>query len=143
MPVRRGFAKMRPLGMPQGAGGLASAGINNRKPAYKMTGKYGGEAMTVLSGTPWLKRLAAAGLAGLVSIGALTMPTAPANARVFVGFGIGAPVGWAYVPPPYPVYYPYPYYYYAYPRYYAYPGFFIGATFGPHHHWRHWHHHWW
>jgi hypothetical protein len=50
--------------------------------------------MSVLSKTPWLKRLAIV-LVTALSIGVLTVPTAPANARVFIGFGFGAPVGWA------------------------------------------------
>jgi hypothetical protein len=73
----------------------------------------------------------------MLSLGALAIPTAPAKARVFVGFGIGAPVGWGYAPGPYYGYYGYPYY----RAYYGYPGFFIGGTFGPHyHHWQHWRH---
>lgn len=92
--------------------------------------------MSVLSRTPRLKRFAAV-LVAVLSLGALTVPTAPAMARVFVGFGIGAPVGWGYVPPYYG-YYGYPYY----RAYYGYPGFFIGGTFGPHyyHHWHHYRH---
>ena len=91
--------------------------------------------MSLISRTPWLKRLVVA-LVALLSIGALTVPSAPAKARVFVGFGIGAPVGWGYYAPYYG-YYGYPYY----PAYYGYPGFFVGGTFGPHrywHHYRHW-----
>jgi hypothetical protein len=97
--------------------------------------------MSLLSKTSWFKRLAVV-LMMVFSIGALTVPAAPANARVFVGFGIGAPVGWGYYPPPpYYGYYGYPYYGYPYYRaYYGYPGFFIDGTFGPH---RHWHHHHW
>jgi hypothetical protein len=93
--------------------------------------------MSVLSKTPWLKRLAVVLITAL-SIGVLTVPAAPANARVFVGFGFGAPLGWGYYAPrPYYGYYGYPYY----PTYYGYPGFFVGGTFGPHrywHHYRHW-----
>ena len=89
--------------------------------------------MSVLARAPWLKRLTIA-LAAVMTIGVLAIPSGPAAARVFVGFGIGAPIGWGYyVPPPYYGYYPY------YPAY-AYPGFFIGGTFGPH---RHLHHHHW
>lgn len=92
--------------------------------------------MSVLSSTPRLKPLALA-LAAVLSLGALAIPMAPAKARVFVGFSIGAPVGWGYAPRPYYGYYGYPYY----PAYYGYPGFFIGGAFGPHHHhWRHYHH---
>lgn len=97
--------------------------------------------MSVLARTPWLRHLALV-LAAVLTIGAVTVPSAPAKARVFVGFGIGAPVGWAYAPyPDYP-YYPY-YRYYGYPyypAYYGYPGFFIGGTFGPHRHWHHYPH---
>jgi hypothetical protein len=93
--------------------------------------------MPVLSRTPWFKRLAVV-LVTVLSIGVLTIPLAPANARVFIGFGIGGPVGWGYYPPPpYYGYYGYPYPYY---RAYGYPGFFVGGTFGPH---RYWHHHDW
>jgi hypothetical protein len=92
--------------------------------------------MPGISKIPWRRRLAAVLIAAL-SIGALTVPSAPASARVFVGFGIGAPIGWGYyAPPPYYGYYGYPYY----RAYYGYPGFFIGGNFGPHRHWRH--HHW-
>lgn len=96
--------------------------------------------MSLPSKTCWFKRLAIV-LVTLVGIGAWTIPSAPANARVFVGFGVGAPAGWGYyTQPPYYAYYGYPYYYPYYPRYYGYPGFFIGGNFGPH---RHWHHHYW
>jgi hypothetical protein len=91
--------------------------------------------------TSWFKRLAIV-LVTVLSIGALTVSATPAQARVFIGFGVGAPVGWGYYPPPpYYGYYGYPYYGYPYYRsYYGYPGFFVGGTFGPH---RHWHHHHW
>jgi hypothetical protein len=93
--------------------------------------------MSALSRTRWRQCLVAA-FVGMLSLGALTIPTAPAKARVFIGFGIGAPVGWGYVPRPYYGYYGYPYY----RAYYGYPHFFVGGTFGPHYH--HWHHsrHW-
>lgn len=98
--------------------------------------EYGGKAVSPLSRTRWLRRLAAV-LVAVISIGALAVPSVPAKARVFVGFGIGAPVGWGYyAPSPYYGYYGYPYY----PAYYGYPGFFIGGAFGPHRHWRHYHH---
>jgi len=93
--------------------------------------------MSVLYRSLWLKRLAVV-LVTVLSIGALTVASTPANARVFIGFGIGAPVGWGYyAPPPYYGYYGYPYPYY---RAYGYPDFFVGGTFGPH---RYWHHHYW
>jgi hypothetical protein len=91
--------------------------------------------MPVIGKTPWLRR-AAAVLVTVLSIGAMTVASTPAKARVFVGFGVGAPVAWGYVPPPYYGYYGYPYY----PAYYGYPGLFIGGTFGPHHHWHHYRH---
>jgi hypothetical protein len=92
--------------------------------------------VSLISSNPWLKRVTAV-LIAVLSIGALTIPSAPANARVFVGFGVGAPIGWGYyAPSPYYGYYGYPYY----PAYhYGYPGFFVGGTFGPHHHrYHHW-----
>jgi hypothetical protein len=82
--------------------------------------------MSVLSKTPWLKRLAIV-LVTALSIGVLTVPTAPANARVFIGFGFGAPVGWGYYAPPYYGYYGYPYY----PTYYGYPGSSSAAPSAP------------
>jgi hypothetical protein len=87
-----------------------------------------------------LKRLAAI-LAAVISTAALAVPSTPAQSRVFVGFGIGAPVGWGYYAPrSYYGYYRYPYYPY-YPAYYGHPGFFIGGAIGPHHHGaHHWHH---
>jgi hypothetical protein len=42
----------------------------------------------------------------------MTIPSAPAQARVVVGIDVGVPGGWGY----YPYYYGYP----AYPAYYAY-----------------------
>lgn len=100
--------------------------------------------MSFRSSNRWFRRLMAVLVVGL-SVGLLTVPAAPAQARVFVSFGFGAPVGWAYYPPPpYYVYYGYPYrpYYWAY---YGYPGVFIGAPFGPHRHWHPWwrHHRYW
>ena len=89
--------------------------------------------MSFISNNPWLRRLAVV-LVTVLSIGALTVPSRPANARVFIGFGVGAPVGWGYYAPA--PYYGYPYY----RTYYGYPGFFVGGTFGPH---RYWHHHYW
>jgi hypothetical protein len=69
--------------------------------------------------------VAAIGAAGLA---ALALPTAPAQARVFVGVGI---------PGYYAPYYGYGGYGYGYPYGYGYgyPGYF---GFGGHHH----HHHW-
>jgi hypothetical protein len=91
--------------------------------------------MSVLTRKPWLKHLAVV-LVTVLSLGSLTLTSTPAQARVFVGVGIP---GWDYyAPTPY-----YGYGYYGYPAYgyrYGYPGgFFIGGTFGPHHHYYpHW-----
>jgi len=94
--------------------------------------------MSVLSRNRWLNRLAVVLVAG-VSLAAITLPTAPAQGRVFVGVGIPFLGAWGYyAPPPYYAYSHYGYPYYGYPAY-AYPGgIFIGGTFGPHRH----HHRW-
>ncbi|HEX3537670.1 MAG TPA: hypothetical protein VHU15_12985 [Stellaceae bacterium] len=68
----------------------------------------------------WLKRIGLAGVAA-VSLAAVTLPTAPAQAQVVVGFGS-------------PYYAPY----YGYPYGYGYPGVVFGFGGGWHHH----HHHW-
>jgi hypothetical protein len=68
----------------------------------------------------WLKRIGLAGVAA-VSLAAVTLPTAPAQAQVVVGFGS-------------PYYAPY----YGYPYGYGYPGVVFGFDGGWHHH----HHHW-
>jgi hypothetical protein len=92
--------------------------------------------MSVLASNLWFKRLAIV-LVTVLSISALSVPLSPANARVFVGFGFGPPVGWGYYAPrPYYGYYGYPYY----PTYYGYPGFFVGGAFGPHRYWNHYRH---
>jgi hypothetical protein len=91
--------------------------------------------MSVLTRNPWLKHLAVV-LVTVASLGAVSLQSTPAEARVFVGIGIPFP-GWGYyAPAPY-----YSYGYYGYPVYgYGYrPGFFIGGAFGPHHHY---YHHW-
>jgi hypothetical protein len=97
--------------------------------------------MSFISNHPWLRRRAVV-LVTVLSIGALTVPSAPADARFFIGLRIGAPVGWGYyAPPPYYGYHGYPYY----RTYYGYPGFF-GGTFGPHRGWNHhpyWYHNHW
>ena len=88
--------------------------------------------MSVLSRNRWLKHLAVV-LVTILSLGTMTLRSTPAEARVFVGVGIPLP-GWGYyAPAPY-----YPYRYYGYPAYGYRGGFFIGGTFGPHHH--HFHH---
>jgi hypothetical protein len=87
----------------------------------------------------WVRRLSLA-MVTVLSIGAITVPLAPAQAQVFFSFGVGAPGGWGYyAPSPYYGYYGYPYY----PTYYGYPGFFAGRGFGPHYGWHHgYYHHW-
>jgi hypothetical protein len=92
--------------------------------------------VSVLTGNPWLKHTAVV-LVTILSLGAVTLPSTPAEARVFVGVGIPFPGAGYYAPAPY-----YGYGYYGHPAYgyYGYPGgFFIGSTFGPHHHY---YHHW-
>ena len=89
--------------------------------------------MSVLTRNPWLKHLAVV-LVTVASLGAVTLKSTPAEARVFVGIGIPFS-GWGYfAPAPY-----YPYGYFGYPVYGYRPGFFIGGTFGTHHHY---YHHW-
>jgi hypothetical protein len=67
-----------------------------------------------------INRLAAAAI-GAVGLAALTLPSAPAQARVFVDIGVGVPGVWGYYAPR-PYYYSYPGYYgYGYPYYYHYP----------------------
>ena len=88
--------------------------------------------MSVLSRNRWLNRLAIVLVAGL-SFAAITLPTAPAQARVFVGVGIPFPGAWGYYAPA-PYYGSYGYPYYGHPAYAYRGGVFIGGTFGPHHH---------
>lgn len=77
----------------------------------------------------WMKRLGIGTLA-LLGVGAVTLPSSPADARVF--FDVGGP---AYGYAPYYAPYAYPAYGYA-PYYYGYPygGFTIG--YGGGHRWR-------
>jgi hypothetical protein len=72
-----------------------------------------------------LKKLAlGAALTALTVGGVMATTTAPADARVFVGVGIGVP--WVY--PAYPAYYPPCYgYYCGYPGYYGYPAYYGGG----------------
>lgn len=66
--------------------------------------------MSSLIGRTWFRRSGLA-LAAVLSVGALTAASQPADARVWVGFG--APFGgYYYAPPPPPVY--------SYPAYYGY-----------------------
>ena len=94
--------------------------------------------MSLLARNPWLKHLAVV-LVAVLSFGAATLPPTPAEARVCVGVGIPFPGVYGYYAPP--AYYGYPYGdpYYGYPAYGYRGGFFIGGTFGPHHHY---YHHW-
>jgi hypothetical protein len=86
--------------------------------------------MSVLNKGGWMKRLGIGALA-LLGLGAMTVQSTPADARVF--FDVGFPAyGYAA---------PVPYYPYAYPAYYSpyygYPyggGIFIGLG-GGHHYW--------
>ncbi|MBV8121093.1 MAG: hypothetical protein JO081_14290 [Alphaproteobacteria bacterium] len=91
--------------------------------------------MSVLTRNSWLRHLAVL-LIAIVGLGAMTLPSTPAQARVYVGIGIPFPGVGYYAPAPY-----YPYGYYGYPAYGYYPGgFYIGGAFGPHHH--RYYHHW-
>jgi hypothetical protein len=80
--------------------------------------------MTTATKTRWSTGIgAAAVIAGLTCGAALLAPT-PAEARVFVGVGVGFPIGFPgyYYPAyPYPYYYPPPAYY-SPPAYYPPPG---------------------
>jgi hypothetical protein len=84
----------------------------------------------------WFRRVAFGAVAAL-GLGAAMLPSAPAEARVYVGVGIPG-----YVTAPAPYYgYPYGYYpaYYGYPYGYAYPtgGVYLGfGGGGYYHHWR-------
>jgi hypothetical protein len=73
----------------------------------------------------WLKRIGLAGVAA-ASLAAVTLPTAPAQAQVVVGFGS-------------PYYAPSFGYPYGYGYGYGYPGVVFGFGGGWHHHH---HHHW-
>jgi len=82
----------------------------------------------------WFRRVAF-GAVGALGLGAAMLPSAPAEARVYVGVGIPG-----YVAAPY-YGYPYGYYpsYYGYPYSYGYPtgGVYLGFGGGGYHH--HWH----
>jgi len=81
--------------------------------------------MSVLSRNAWLKRLAVV-LVTALSLGAVALPSTPAEARIFVGIGIPFPgVYGYYAPTPYSGY-PYGYPYYGYPAY-GYPGGIFSA----------------
>lgn len=81
--------------------------------------------MTVLTRSRWLKRLGIGALA-LVAMGAVSLPSTKADARVFVGVGFPA-YGYAVAPPYYPYAYPA---YYGYAPYYGYPYYGGGRYFG-------------
>lgn len=78
--------------------------------------------MSFLLGRPWLRRVGVVLVATLALGGALTATSTPAEARVWVSFGV--PFGGYYAPPP-PAYY----YYRPYPVYYRHH----------HRHWCYWH----
>jgi hypothetical protein len=90
-------------------------------------------------------RLAAAVIAA-VGLAALTLPSAPVEARVFVGIGVGVPGVWGYYPTPYypAYYYGYPYYYrpYAYRAYYGWPWHPYWHPYWRRGWHRDWHRHW-
>lgn len=101
--------------------------------------------MAIVTSRRWVARLAAITIAAS-GLAALTLPAAPAEARVFVS--VGVPGIWGYYPGPryyrYPAYYGYgpgPYYY-GYP--YAYPaGVYFGRPFYHHPYWHgRWHARW-
>lgn len=94
--------------------------------------------MSVPAKIRWRQWLAAAVIAS-ASLGALSIASAPAEARVFVGVGIAAPY-WGYpAPVPYYGYYRpyYPHYWYPWHRA-VYPGW----RWRHWHHWHPYHHHW-
>lgn len=76
----------------------------------------------------WFRRIAL-GTVAAIGLGAAVLPTAPAKADVWVGFGGPA---YSYYYPPAPYYYqPYGYYDYGYPA-----GVYFGFGGGGWHHWR-------
>jgi hypothetical protein len=88
-------------------------------------------SMSVFTRSRWIKRLGISTVA-LSGLGAVTMQSTPADARVFVGVGVPA-YGYGYAPYPYsyyPAYYGYPYYGYPYGG-----GVYFG--FGGGHYWHH------
>jgi hypothetical protein len=94
--------------------------------------------MTRLTQNRWFRRVAL-GTVAAIGLGAALIPTAPAQARVFVGIGFP---GYYAAPAPY---YGYPYAYNSYPYSYGYPyayptsGIYFGFGGGGwHHHHRHW-----
>jgi|GEM_PF-1033846 hypothetical protein len=96
--------------------------------------------MTALIRKP-LKAMLSVVVVGGALLGALGL-SAPAQAGVAIGIGIGVPGFWGYYPPPV-YYYPYPIYYaYPYPYYYGYP-YAAPVYFGPRRYrYRHYHRVW-
>ena len=82
--------------------------------------------------TPWARGFAIVGASGL-ALGSALLTARPAEARVFVGFGFGFPIGFpGYYYPPYPYpYYPPPVYYPPPPAYYPPPSFYPPASYQP------------
>lgn len=81
--------------------------------------------MSFLAGRPWLRRFGLALVTVLGLGGAMTAGSSPADARVWVSFGV--PFPGFYAPPP-------PAYYYAPP---AYPVYY--RPYRHHRHWCYWH----
>lgn len=84
--------------------------------------------MSRLTQNRWFRRTVLGTVAAIGLGTAALVPTAPAKAEVWVGFG--GP-GYYYAPPPYYGPYAYPYDYYSYPA----GGVYFGFG-GWHHHWR-------
>jgi hypothetical protein len=83
----------------------------------------------------WMKRLGI-GTVALLGLGAVSLQSTPADARVFFSVGPSYGYGYGYAP-----YYPYPAYYgyapaYGYGYGYPYGGVTFGFGGGHHHHWR-------
>jgi hypothetical protein len=94
--------------------------------------------MPALAGRTVRSRLSAAVVAVLCLGAALAVPK-PAEARIWVGFNFGVPVG-GYYAPYYPAYYP-AYGYGYYPHYYRWRHHYHRAHYARwrHHHWCNWH----
>ena len=95
-----------------------------------------------------MKKVAKLALGALSLAAATLLTAAPADARVFVGFGIGPgyygppPAPYAYYDPWYDPYYYDDYYGYPYP-YYGYGGPVFYGEFGGGWHHHYYHHHYW
>ena len=67
--------------------------------------------MTIPIKRRWENGRGAAAVLMALGFGAALLASTPAEARVFIGFGFGFPIGFPYYYPPYPYpYYPVPYY---------------------------------